>query len=133
MILQVRHAMKGPPYTVSHKSTVTEAAQMMITAGIDTIIVTKNREILGSVTVNDILRYTYTPGFNPKKTSIESITNEEIILARPTTALSDVRTILTESKGYTLPVVDKELVGYITLRDLLRVQPEQKAQAQEIS
>ncbi len=133
MILQVRHAMKGNPYTVTHKSTVTEAAQIMITAGIDTIIVTKNGEILGSVTVNDILRYTYTPGFNPKKTSIESITNEEIMLARPTTALSDVRTILTESKMYTLPVVDKELVGYITLRDLLTVQPEQKAQAQEIS
>jgi CBS domain-containing protein len=105
----------------------------MITAGIDTIIVTKNGEILGSVTVNDILRYTYTPGFNPKKTSIESITNEEIMLARPTTTLSDVRTILTESKVYTLPVVDKELVGYITLRDLLTVQPEQKAQTQEIS
>jgi len=133
MILQVRHAMKGNPYTVSHESTVTEAAQMMITAGIDTIIVTKNGEILGSVTVNDILRYTYTPGFNPKKTSIESITDEEIMLVRPTTALSDVRTILTELNVYTLPVVDKELVGYITLRDLLTVQPEQKAQTQEIS
>ena len=133
MILQVRHAMKGNPYTVSHETKVTEAAQMMITAGIDTIIVTKNREILGSVTVNDILRYTYKPGFNPKKTSIESITDEEIMLVRPTTALSDVRTILTESNVYTLPVVDKELVGYITLRDLLTVQPEQKAQAQEIS
>jgi len=133
MIVQVRHAMKSNPYTVSHESTVTEAAQIMITAGIDTIIVTKNGEILGSVTVNDILRYTYTPGFNPKKTSIESITDEEIMLVRPTTALSDVRTILTELNVYTLPVVDKELVGYITLRDLLTVQPEQKAQAQEIS
>ena len=133
MILQVRHAMMGTPYTVSHETTVTEAAQLMITAGIDTIIVTKNGEILGSVTVNDILRYTYTPRFNPKKTSIESITDEEIMLVRPTTALSDVRTILTESNVYTLPVVDKELVGYITLRDLLTVQPEQKAQTQEIS
>ena len=133
MILQVRHAMKGNPYTVSHETRVTEAVQLMITAGIDTIIVTKNGEILGSVTVNDILRYTYTPGFNPKKTSIESITDEEIMLVRPTTALSDVRTILTESNVYTLPVVDKELVGYITLRDLLMVQPEQKAQTQEIS
>jgi CBS domain-containing protein len=55
------------------------------------------------------------------------------MLVRPTTALSDVRTILTESNVYTLPVVDKELVGYITLRDLLTVQPEQKAQTQEIS
>jgi CBS domain-containing protein len=124
--------MKGHPYMVSHEATVTEAAQMMIAAGIDTIIVTKNGEILGSVTVNDILRYTYTPGFNPKKTSIESITDEEIMLARPTTTLSDVRTLLTESKGYTLPVVDKELVGYITIRDLLTVQPDQRAQKKVI-
>jgi CBS domain-containing protein len=124
--------MKGHPYMVSHEATVTEAAQMMIAAGIDTIIVTKNGEILGSVTVNDILRYTYTPGFNPKKTSIENITDEEIMLARPTTTLSDVRTLLTESKGYTLPVVDKELVGYITIRDLLTVQPDQRAQKKVI-
>jgi CBS domain-containing protein len=124
--------MKGHPYMVSHEATVTEAAQMMIAAGIDTIIVTKNGEILGSVTVNDILRYTYTPGFNPKKTSIESITDEEIMLARPNTTLSDVRTLLTESKGYTLPVVDKELVGYITIRDLLTVQPDQRAQKKVI-
>lgn len=132
MSLQVRHAMRGHPYMVSHEATVTEAAQMMIAAGIDTIIVTKKGEILGSVTVNDILRYTYTPGFNPKKTSIESITDEEIMLARPTTTLSDVRILLTESKGYSLPVVDKELVGYITIRDLLTVQPDQRAQKKVI-
>ncbi len=133
MILQVRHAMKGHPYTVPHDTTVTETARMMITAGIDIIIVTKKEEILGSVTVNDILRYTYTPCFNPAKASIGSITDEDIMLARPTTALSDVRTILTESGVDTLPVVDRELVGYITLRDLLTVQSEQRAQAQEIS
>ncbi len=128
MILQVRHAMKGHPFTVPHEATVTDAARMMITAGIDTVIVTKKDEILGAVTVNDILRYTFTAGFNPDKTSVETITNEDIMLARPTTSLNDVRTILTESNVYTLPVVDKELVGYITLRDLLTVQPKQKAE-----
>ncbi len=128
MNLQVRHAMKGHPFTVPHEATVTEAARMMITAGIDTVIVTKKGEILGAVTVNDILRYTFTAGFNPDKTSVESITDEDIMLARPTTSLNDVRAILTESNVYTLPVVDKELVGYITLRDLLTVQPEQVAQ-----
>jgi CBS domain-containing protein len=120
--------MKVHPFTVPHQATVTETARIMITAGIDTIIVMKKEEILGSVTINDILRYTYTPGFNPAKTSIESITNGDIMLARPTTALSDIRNILTESNVDTLPVVDKELVGYITLRDLLTMQPEQKAQ-----
>jgi len=128
MSLQVRHAMKGHPYTVPYGATVTETAWMMITAGIDTIIVTKNEEILGAVTVNEILRHTYTPGFNPEEARIESIMNEDIMLARPNTSLNDVRVILTESGVYTLPVVDKELVGYITLRDLLTVQPEQMAQ-----
>lgn len=128
MSLKVRHAMKAHPYTVPHKATVTETAWMMITAGIDTIIVTKNDEILGSVTVKEILRHTYTPGFNPEEAKIGSITNEEIMLARPNTSLNDVRALLTESDVDTLPVVDKELVGYITLRDLLTVQPEMIAQ-----
>ena len=132
MILQVRHAMKEHPFTVPHDTTVTETAQKMITTGIDTIIITKKEEILGTVTVSDILRYTYTSGFNPAKTKIENIANEEVLLVRPTTALSDVRTILTESNVNTLPVVDKELVGYITLRDILTVQPEQKAQAKQV-
>jgi len=128
MSLQVRHAMKGHPYTVPYSATVTETAWMMITAGLDTIIVTKNEEILGAVTVNEILRHTYTPGFNPEEARIERIMIEDIMLARPNTSLNDVRALLTESDVYTLPVVDKELVGYITLRDLLTVQPEQMAQ-----
>jgi len=120
--------MKGHPYTVPYSATVTETAWMMITAGLDTIIVTKNEEILGAVTVNEILRHTYTPGFNPEEARIERIMIEDIMLARPNTSLNDVRALLTESDVYTLPVVDKELVGYITLRDLLTVQPEQMAQ-----
>jgi CBS domain-containing protein len=128
MILQVRHAMKRHPYTVPHDAKVTEAATMMITAGIGTIIVTRDGKILGAVTVNDILRNTYKPGFNPDQETIESITDEDIMLARPTTSLSDVRAILIESNADALPVVDRELVGYITIRDLLNVQPEQIAQ-----
>ena len=77
MILQVRHAMGGHPYTVPNDAKVTEAARMMITVGTNTIIVTRDHEILGSVTVNDILRHTYKPGFNPDEETIGSITDEE--------------------------------------------------------
>lgn len=124
MILKVRHAMTGHPFSIPHDATVTETAMTMITAGIDTIVITKKDEIYGAVTSNDILRYTYTPSFNPAKTPIGTITNEDIMLARPSTSLHDVRIIMTESNTNTIPVVDKELVGYITLRDLIRVAPE---------
>lgn len=126
-MLQVRHAMKTHPFTIPHDASVTETAQTMITAGIDTIVVVKKDEILGAVTSNDVLRYTYTADFNPAKTTVENITNEEIMLARPNTSLADVRNIFTESGINTLPVVDKELVGYITLRDMIRVQPKLEA------
>jgi CBS domain-containing protein len=132
VILQVRHAMTGHPFTIPYDATVTETARTMITAGIDTIVVTKKDEIFGAVTSNDILRYTYTADFNPAKTPVGNITNEDIILARPRTSLDDVRNILTESNINTLPVVDKELVGYITLRDLIRIKPE-KMEKQLIS
>jgi CBS domain-containing protein len=118
--------MKGHPFTIPHNATVKETAQIMIIAGIDTIVVRKKGDILGIVTETDILRYTYTADFNPAKTTIETITDEDVMLARPTTSLDDVRTILTETEMNTLPVVDNELVGYITLRDLLTVQPEKK-------
>lgn len=123
MILQVRHAMKYHPYEVPHDYSVTDTARFMISADMDTLIVMKRDEILGSVTLKDILRYTYTAGFNPAKTSVEHITNEEILLVRPSTSLKDVRRIFTESNIYTLPVVDSKLVGYITLRNLMTVQP----------
>lgn len=126
-MLQVRHAMKTHPFTIPHDASVTETAQTMITAGIDTIVVIKKEEILGAVTSNDILRYTYTADFNPAKTTVEKITNEDILLARPNTSLADIRNIFTESGINTLPVVDRELVGYITLRDMIRVQPKQEA------
>ena len=124
MILKVRHAMTGHPFSIPHDATVTETAMTMITAGIETIVVTKKDEIYGAVTSNDILRYTYTPDFNPAKTLVGRIANEDIMLARPSTSLHDIRTIMTETNTNTLPVVDKELVGYITLRDLIRVAPE---------
>ena len=121
--------MTGHPHSIPHDATVTETAMTMITAGIDTIVVTNKKDIFGAVTSNDILRYTYTADFNPAKTPVGSITNEDIMLARPSTSLYDVRNIMTESRTNTLAVVDKELVGYITLRDLIRVQPE-KMEAQ---
>jgi CBS domain-containing protein len=94
-------------------------------------VVTENEEILGIVTSDVILKYTYSADFNPAKTMVERITEENIMLARPTTSLDDVRTILTETGRNTIPVVDKELVGYITIRDLLTVKPE-KTEAQVI-
>ena len=120
-MLQVRHAMNRDPVTVSHDYTVRQAAKMMIDFGLETLIVTIDDEILGAVTYRDVLDSLLTPSFNPDKATIGDITDEDLIIVRPSTTLSDATEIMLEADKGTLPVVDRELVGYICFSDILKL------------
>ncbi len=127
MILKVRHAMKDKPPVVDAETSVTKAVRSMIQSGHEAIIVLDGDEIKGTVDLQNVLRYTYTEGFRPNQIPIGEITNPNVILARPNTSLEDALTIMTETDQYTLPVVDKELVGTVNMRDILKTQPQTRA------
>ena len=126
MILLVRHAMQTNPYTIDAETTVTETAQKMIQTGQDTLIVTDKETIKGTVDLRSVLQYTYTEGFRPNQTPVSEITNQDTILARPTTSIEDAITIMTETKQLTLAVVDDGLVGSINICDILKIKPDIK-------
>jgi CBS domain-containing protein len=121
MNLQVRHAMNRDPVTIQHDYTVREAARMMIDFGLDTLIVTIEDEILGAVTYRDVLNSLLKPGFDPDNSTIGDIADEDLVMVRPTTALGDATAIMLETDRGTLPVVDRELVGYICFSDILKL------------
>jgi CBS domain-containing protein len=118
--------MQTQPPTVDAEETVTETALRMIQSGQDTMIVLDENHIKGTVDLRNVLRYTYTQGFRPNQTPVGEITNSNTIFARPTTSLEDALTIMTETRQYTLAVVDDDLVGSITIYDLLKAQPHTK-------
>jgi CBS domain-containing protein len=124
MILKVRHAMRHEPLTIDAETPVSETAQVLIQAGLDTLIVVDRDNILGTINLRSVLRYTYTEGFRPNQTPISEITNSNVIFVRPNTSLEDALTIMTETNQDTLPVVDGELVGTINITDLLKTQPQ---------
>ena len=135
MMLQVRHAMTRDPVTIQHDYTVREAARMMIDFGLDTLIVTVEDEILGAVTYRDVLDSLLTPGFDPDRVTIGDVTDEDLVMVRPSTALGDATEIMLETDRNTLPVVDAELVGYISFSDILKIvqaayaeEPEEEAE-----
>jgi CBS domain-containing protein len=117
---QVRHLMNRDPVTIDQTYTVRETAQMMIDFGIDTLIVTDLDQILGAVTYRDILEHLLAPGFDPDDATVGEITDEAITLVRPTTSLGDAAEIMLEDDRTTLPVVDDDLVGYISFTDILK-------------
>lgn len=125
--------MNRDPVTIDHTYTVRETAQMMIDFGIDTLIVTDLDQILGAVTYRDILGHLLAPGFDPDDATVGEITDETIILVRPTTSLGDAAEIMLEDDRTTLPVVDDDLVGYISFTDILRAIHLAKPKAQQNS
>jgi len=121
MKLLVRHAMNHDPVTIQHDYTVREAARMMIDFGLDTLIVTIEDEILGAVTYRDVLDGLLKPGFDPDCSTIGDIADEDLVMVRPNTALGDATAIMLETDRGTLPVVDRELVGYISFSDIIKL------------
>jgi len=125
--------MNRDPVTIDQTYTVRETAQMMIDFGIDTLIVTDLDQILGAVTYRDLLEHLLSPGSDPDDATVGEITDEAITLVRPTTSLSDAAEIMLEDDRTTLPVVDDDLVGYISFTDILRAIHLAKPKAQQNS
>ncbi len=117
---QVRHLMNRDPVTIDQTYTVRETAQMMIDFGIDTLIVTDLGRIHGAVTYRDLLRRLLDPCFDPDEVTVGEITDQAVTLVRPTTSLGDAAQVMLEEDRTTLPVVDDDLVGYISFTDILK-------------
>lgn len=117
---QVRHLMNRDPVTLDQTYTVRETAQMMIDFGINTLIVTDLGQIHGAVTYRDLLRHLLEPGFDPDDVTVGEVTDQCVTLVRPTTSLGDAAQVMLDEDRTTLPVVDDDLVGYISFTDILK-------------
>jgi len=126
----VRHLMNRDPVTIDQTYTVRETAQMMIDFGIDTLIVTDLDQIHGAVTYRDLLQWLLDPGFDSDEVTVGEITDQCITLVRPTTSLDDAARVMLEEDRTTLPVVDDDLVGYISFTDILKAVHLAKPQAE---
>jgi predicted transcriptional regulator len=132
MKLTVSQVMNREPVTICEDYTVYETAQMMIDFGLETLIVTSSEDaILGIVTYRDVLECLLYHSFNPDQVTVGEITDEEVIMVRPGTRLSDVVDIMLETDRSTLPVVENDLVGYVSYTDILKLVNTLKVEKEE--
>ena len=105
--------------TLSSDSTVSDAAQVMVRGGFGSVVVVHGRMLLGILTERDVLRAA------ASEDDLRSASVERWMTPDPDTSESDLDTEeaagLMLSRGYRhLPVVvDGDLVGMVSLRDVL--------------
>ena len=105
--------------TLSSDSTVSDAAQVMVRGGFGSVVVVHGRMLLGILTERDVLRAA------ASEDDLRSASVERWMTPDPDTSEPDLDTEeaagLMLSRGYRhLPVVvDGDLVGMVSLRDVL--------------
>ncbi len=111
------------PYT-----TVAEAARTMAERNISSILVLENgREIVGIFTERDLLRRVIVKGLDPKETKVQEVMTRDVMVITANAPRAEALRVMNEHHIRHLPVADEDnLLGVISLRDLLRYEVEEK-------
>ncbi|MCD6590249.1 CBS domain-containing protein [Candidatus Woesearchaeota archaeon] len=120
----VADVMTPNPITVSSSKSIKECAEIMTNNRIGClIIVDKNKKIKGIVTDEDFVRKAVRNALKPD-TPISRIMIRDVITIKPEDDIEKAMRIMSKNDIRHLPVVkNNKLVGIITVRDILRVEP----------
>lgn len=88
----------------------------------------ENTELLGIFTERDLLHRVVNENRNPATTPVREVMTEDVVVVSADTPRGDVIDLMNEKPFRHLPIAqDDQLVGVISLRDVLRFENRQQA------
>ncbi len=115
--------MTKKPTNVGPELSVKKAANLMLKKKVGGLVVTKGKKIVGIVTEKDLMGV-IAKGKDPSKVLIKKVMNKRV---KTINSQEDIYNALLEMRKKDvrrLPVLDKkQLVGLLTVKDILKVQP----------
>lgn len=113
------------PVCVAKDCNIQEAAKIMKKNEVASVVVKEDDKYLGIITEKDIVRNLVAKNNDPINTTVQTLINKDVKTVKPT---EDIYTAISHLNNFTqrqLPVLENEkLVGLLTLKDILRVQPQ---------
>jgi len=105
--------------TIEPEATVLQAARLMNTHRIGSVVVVENGGPVGMFTERDVLTRVVAAERNPKTTRIKDVMTERILTCTPETSLDAVRHTIRNERVRHIPVVeDGKLCGMVSIGDL---------------
>lgn len=119
----VKEAMKANPVTVTPKTSVKEAAQLMKKKRIGNCIVVDDKPV-GIITESDILKKVVAEDKKASEVLVEEIMKTPLIVTDPYIDIEEAMKTMSKCNIRRLPVIENgELIGIITQKDILRLSP----------
>jgi signal-transduction protein with cAMP-binding, CBS, and nucleotidyltransferase domain len=122
--IRVREIMTRNPISVSMEDSIGAAAKLMKEHGIGSLIVLDSeKKLVGIITEGDIMKKAFLKN-KPTKTKIKYIMTKDVITIHPDDDLYHVSHLMNQKNIRKLPVVEgRNVVGYLTEKDLLKIEP----------
>lgn len=108
-------------FSVSPKSTVKDAANMMIDHHIRSVLVLDDGTLVGLFTERDVLMRVVMGDLDPATTLVEAVMTKDLATVSPTTLVHEALSLISKTHGGHLPVLkDGKPIGVISIGDLAR-------------
>ena len=123
--VKVQDIMTKQPITIDKDSTLEKCAQLMGERKVNSLVVKdETNKVIGIIVDEDLVRRAIAEGVNCKKIKVEKLMTKEITTIEPERDIHDAVKLMGDYSIRQLPVVlDKKLVGFVTAKDILRIQP----------
>lgn len=123
--LQIGEFMTKDPICISTGKTVAQAAKILDQFRIGSLVVlNEKKELVGIFTSLDVVYDVVAQGKNPDTVLVDDIMVTDIVNISPQKTIQDAMTLMSQNDIRQLPVlVGKKLVGFVTMKDILRIEP----------
>ena len=114
--------------SIAPEQTVYEAIELMAEYDIGALLVLSGNKLVGIFSERDIMKRVVTEGRNPLTTRIAEVMSTDVRSVGPGASSEEAMCLMQTHKVRHLPVCDgRTLVGFLSLRDLLRCHLDEKS------
>jgi signal-transduction protein with cAMP-binding, CBS, and nucleotidyltransferase domain len=122
--IAVADAMTTKPVTCARSLSLRDAAKLMKKHSVGSLLVMENDRLIGIMTEKDLVHKAIATGMS-LDAPLSGIMSTEVVSIAPNVDIFDAIKLLNEHGFRHLPVMEKgKLVGYITLRTILKIEPQ---------
>ncbi len=124
---KVGDAMTQSPITISPEASVKDCAKKMAEMQVESLVVKKGKELVGIITDIDLVERVVAKGLNADRTRVRDVMVSKLITITPEKDIYDAIVLMKKRDIRQLPVISpkdkKILLGYVTMKDILKIEP----------
>ncbi len=122
---KVGDAMTMNPIMISSKKTLRDAAKLMKEEHVGSLLVKEEDKIVGIITERDIVKKAVAALGNPSLRKVKEVMATDLVTTTPDEDIFEAIRIMRDYNFRHLPVKhDGKIVGLITLKDILKIEPD---------